>query len=565
MVDQAPGARYHAFLSYSHQDAAAAGKLHRRLEAYRLPKRLVGQETPRGPVPERLVPIFRDRDELPAASDLSETVRVALGESAALVVLCSPAAESSFWVAEEIRTFRSLHPDRPILAAVVRGEPADCFPATLRDSANGGGRVEPLATDLRPEGDGPTLGLLKLVAGITGVGLDALVQRDAARRVRRVTAVTAVAVVAMLIMAALTFMALEARREAEQQRGEVARQIEFLLTDLRTRLKDVGRLDIQLAVNRHALDYYSRQKLEGLGPKAVELRARGLLAVGEDFLSLGDLERASAAFREAHRTTAEQLRRSPDDAGRIFAHAQSEYWIGRVHELRRQWPEALGQYRRYAAAAARLIAIAPDNPDYMMEMGYASINIGTVELDGLSDNGRARSSFETGLRWFERAERARPGDEEALRKQANTHGWLADMFYADKLLRQSLGERQRQHDILRRLHLIKPSHKERLYELALAQRAVARLSWLVGDRKRAAVYYREAYENALLLRRHDPRNADWLVLKAMIECELVFAPPALRRSWSRDALRREMAAALVQIEAQRHPSAADISRCLVNS
>ena len=111
--------RYTAFLSYSHKDAAAAARLHRRLETYQLPKRLVGTMTARGPVPARLWPIFRDREELPAATDLSETVREALARSGALIILCSPDAAASLWVAEEIETFRRLHPDRPILAAIL--------------------------------------------------------------------------------------------------------------------------------------------------------------------------------------------------------------------------------------------------------------------------------------------------------------------------------------------------------------------------------------------------------------------------------------------------------------
>src|SRR6476469_3582777 len=212
--------RYTAFLSYSHKDSAAAARLHRRLESYRVPNRLVGSETVRGPVPARLWPIFRDREELPAATDLSETVRTALAQSGALIILCSPEAAGSLWVAEEIDTFRKLHPDRPILAAVLDGDPPDCFPPALRAFGQDGTWHEPLATDLRPKADGKHLGLLKLVAGITGLGLDDLVQRDASRRVRRVMAVTAVAVIAMLITAALALVAVDARRDAERERAE---------------------------------------------------------------------------------------------------------------------------------------------------------------------------------------------------------------------------------------------------------------------------------------------------------------------------------------------------------
>ena len=268
--------RYTAFLSYSHKDAAAAARLHRRLESYRVPKRLVGSDSPRGPVPQRLWPIFRDREELPAASDLSETVRTALAQSGALIILCSPDAAGSLWVAEEIETFRKLHPDRPILAAILDGDPPDCFPAALRAFGRDGTWHEPLATDLRPKADGKHLGLLKLVAGITGLGLDDLVQRDAARRVRRVMAVTAAAVIAMLIMTALAVVALNARREAERQRAEAEGLVEFMLTDLRMRLKArVGRLDVMQAVNDRALAHYERQNnLTSLSPEAIARRAR---------------------------------------------------------------------------------------------------------------------------------------------------------------------------------------------------------------------------------------------------------------------------------------------------
>ena len=93
MADDETG--YRAFLSYSHRDAAQARALHRRLETYRIPRRLVGRDGDRGPVPARLAPIFRDREELPAAGDLSETVRAALARSGALIVICSPHSAAS--------------------------------------------------------------------------------------------------------------------------------------------------------------------------------------------------------------------------------------------------------------------------------------------------------------------------------------------------------------------------------------------------------------------------------------------------------------------------------------
>ena len=346
--------RYTAFLSYSHKDSAAAGRLHRKLEAYRMPRRLAGTETARGPVPERLAPIFRDREELPAATDLSETVREALAGSGALIILCSPHSAGSLWVAEEIETFRRLHPGRPILAAILDGDPPDCFPKALRAFGEDGTWHEPLATDLRPGKDGAHLGLLKLVAGITGVGLDALVQRDAARRVRRVTAVTGAAVVAMLIMAALALVALDARREAERQRAEAEGLIEFMLTDLRTGLDSVGRLDLMNNVNRRAMRYYQNQgSPANLSDDGLELLAHAFEAVGQVEELGGNLDRAGSRYQAAYRTTATLLARNPDNPEWILAHARSENRLALTAITRNQLQEAserLGATRQMLAS-----------------------------------------------------------------------------------------------------------------------------------------------------------------------------------------------------------------------
>src|SRR5690348_15903042 len=97
--------RYSAFIRYNHRDKAWARWLHQSLEKYVVPKHLRDREGPFGPIAARLPPVFRDREELASSSDLAAAVKAALGESATLIIICSPNSAQSKWVNEEVKTF----------------------------------------------------------------------------------------------------------------------------------------------------------------------------------------------------------------------------------------------------------------------------------------------------------------------------------------------------------------------------------------------------------------------------------------------------------------------------
>jgi len=107
--------RYAVFLSYRHADNKEPGRqwatwLHQMLENYEIPSDLAGTTNRGGEViPASLYPVFRDEEELPADADLTRNIREALENSALLIVICSPRAVQSRFVAEEIRRFSPLH------------------------------------------------------------------------------------------------------------------------------------------------------------------------------------------------------------------------------------------------------------------------------------------------------------------------------------------------------------------------------------------------------------------------------------------------------------------------
>jgi tetratricopeptide (TPR) repeat protein len=245
--------RYRAFISYSHSDEHWAKWLHKSLETYAVPKHLVGTQTEFGPVPERLAPVFRDRDELATATNLGATLTQALVQSACQVVICSPAAAGSRWVNEEILTFKRLGREHRIFCLIVAGEPGasasaatadqECFPSALiykigEDGQLTATRGGPIAADARPHKDSRQDVRLKLVAGMLGVGLDELKQREAHRRHRRMMALVTASVAGMAITSGLAAAAWIARNQAERERvraeteAETARQTTNFLVGL---------------------------------------------------------------------------------------------------------------------------------------------------------------------------------------------------------------------------------------------------------------------------------------------------------------------------------------------
>ena len=112
---------YDAFISYRHSelDKAVASGMLRRLESFRLPSSL-GRNLPQEK--RRITRIFRDQDELPLSSNLSDPIEEALLHSDFLIVICSPRLPESKWCAREIARFTELHGKDRIITLLAEGD-----------------------------------------------------------------------------------------------------------------------------------------------------------------------------------------------------------------------------------------------------------------------------------------------------------------------------------------------------------------------------------------------------------------------------------------------------------
>lgn len=402
--------RYRAFLSYSHRDSAFAERFHRDLEGWKADRGLVGRETPFGPAPRTVRPIFRDRDDFAGGRTLDEATQDALRQSDFMILLCSPAAARSPYVNEEVRLFKSFGGAGRIIPVIIEGVPGggedECFPEALVRQVDADGRLtdaieEPLAADAQESGDGRRRALAKVIAGLLGVPFDEIVRRAerAQRRRQRLIAAVATAMTGLAIAAgAMAWLAEQRRTVAERNYQAALSAADTLLGDIGEELIRVEgvRLETTRRLLGRAAGVYDDLMVSV--PEADELKLRKAMALavfakaynakGDSAASRMALDEAAALLGpldgegEVGQTAALGLAMvRTRQASADFAAGERALAVGRLEE-------ALERYRRLGEASR-------DDPDIAFEVATAGMLLARLhEMNG--DAAAARQAGRVG-------------------------------------------------------------------------------------------------------------------------------------------------------------------------
>ncbi len=505
---------YRAFISYSHADEAWARWLMRRLETYRVPSRLVGSPGIDGPVPARLGAFFRDRDELTASGDLAATIRAALADSEALIVVCSPAAAASRWVGAEVQAFRDSGRGNRILAFVVDGEPGQaagehaCFPAPLIAPGEDGQPVEPLAADARSTADGRERAFIKLVAGLLGVGFDQLAQREAHRKQRRLVQVAVASLAGMTMALGLAATAYVARNDAQRRQAQAEDILGFMLGDLREKLTTVGRLDLMRAVDDKAAEYFASLNPRDLSDRALEEQARSLTGIGQVRLEEGKHREAMAAFREALARSTALHERAPDIGQRLYDRAQAEYWIGYVALQQGDYDTAEPWFSRYHASSVELAAMDRGNFDWQKEVAYGLHNLAVMDQkrgNHVAAEKRIQEEITLFLGWVKQ----HPEDTALRAEAADSISWMGSLAQAQGRLSDAESYFMRQLEMLQANMAAEPDNANWKIYSVFALNLLTDVQRYRGRHQAAWASAEASIGLAAPLVAQDPSNNEW--------------------------------------------------------
>ncbi len=211
---------YVAFISYRHKDLDrnTGVKVQRCIERYTVPKDL--RDMAGG---KKLGKVFRDEDELPLSSSLSDSITYALDHSKFLIVICTPDLPLSKWCEQEIRYFLSTHDRDHIITVLADGTPDESFsPLLLKkfdEEGNVIGDTEPLAANIAAETDRQRWKLFakekyRILAALIGCAFDELYKREQRYKRRRNFALGSMAAAIVL-----SFMGVLINRNAEIKRN----------------------------------------------------------------------------------------------------------------------------------------------------------------------------------------------------------------------------------------------------------------------------------------------------------------------------------------------------------
>ncbi len=510
---------YKAFISYSHQDEAWARWLQRSLENYRVPKRLVGSSGSFGVIPSRLLPIFRDREDLSSAADLSATIRDELAASETLVVICSPASAQSRWVNEEVRYFRQLGREDRIFALIVAGDPQatdagqQCFPPALTRREQGG-RFEPLAADARRYADGKALSKLKLVAGILGIRLDELRRRDAQRRRNTWLVSSAVVALVLLLTAALALTAISTRKTVALQRDNTEELLGYMLGNLKS-LDPIMGLEVIDQNNEQVTSYLHSLGFEHMNNDQLAEQAMAWRTEGQNLHERGMLDASLKPLQKSRAGFIELYQREQGSKRVLFELGQAEFWMGYTYLDKGELDEAQASFTRYGALTRRLVNADPNNAEYVMELAYTLMNLSGVERERQNpDVDKSLQLNQSAMQYNQIALVLDPGNAVYRQDLANTIAFLADSWMDKCNLGKAFEFRKQGVELSRQLLQEMPEDAVRKRGMATALSGWAEVQRRMSLLAPALEGYRESENLFKQMAQSDPESKplSWAVL-----------------------------------------------------
>ncbi len=345
------------------------------------------------------------------------------------------------------------------------------------------------------------------------------------RRHRAAVTVTAIAAVAFAVLGTVAVRRIVAERDrattqrqlAERRRAAAEGMVDFMVSDLRTRLGAIGRKDLLAGMGAQIRDYYRllADLPGGITTDDTLRMATALYTLGQAEAERGDLATALTSLGDG-RARLEALisgggTATPSDNQRAAQQLLAEIIveIGRVQHARGEYTAEVETFR---AALAHYDALLVRNPD-----DRAALLGGAAARDQIGDITRNLGHLDDASREYSQAMAARKRlveasggkDAEATAALSTSHLKLASSYQARGDTRRALEEYKATEALRAGLVADDPENTGRQVELARARTQVADIHRELGQLDAAVESYQKALAIVDGLLRKDSGNSAW--------------------------------------------------------
>jgi serine/threonine protein kinase len=317
------------------------------------------------------------------------------------------------------------------------------------------------------------------------------------------------------------------RRLADTRRQAAEHLIDKMLSDVRTRLEQIGRLDLLASLGSEIRDYYGTlaQIPGGMPADDLDRMATAVELVGIAERDSGKLDDALATWTGARATLAHAVGDNPRGATRLKRRmiARLDFEIGTIHQQRGALDEALASYRKARQQLDGLRDEAPADRVVLLGAADAHDRIG----DLLRNEGKVDQAFEEYAEAKTEREQASTGPtgrpQEEVLALSTSHLKLGSVFQARGESAKALDEYRAALRLRERLLDAERDNVEVQDKLLEVELTLGDLQRGVGDPKSAIETYRKATPVMDALGHRDPANVTWRRLRGNIESDFGFA------------------------------------------
>jgi len=317
------------------------------------------------------------------------------------------------------------------------------------------------------------------------------------------------------------------RLVADTRRQAAEKLIDKMLSDVKERLQQIGRLDVLSNLGGEIRDYYTTLALI---PGGMPEGDNDRMAIAVDMVGLaeresGRLDQALKTWTDARAWLAANV--GPDTSPRTLLRrrmiARFDYQVGTVHQQRGKIAAAIKAFTLAKSEFDELRQQAPR--DRMILVGAADTH------DRLGDLLRNDGKIDQALEEYQqaKADREKAGSQASSRPSeevlalSTSHMKLGSVYLARGESATALESYRAALRLRETLLETQPDNVEVLEKVLEVQNELAELQRQIGDDKSAIQTYREAVPVMEGLARRDPTNTTWKRQRAYLLSNLGFA------------------------------------------